>query len=44
MSYQIVFAMLCVAIAANILVAVIAIVRAYREEKGIRRFSRFAPR
>ena len=43
MSYQIVFAMLCAVIAANILVAIIAIIRAYREEKSIRRFSRFAP-
>ena len=44
MTYQILFAGLCAVIAANILVAVIAIIRAYREEKNIRRFSRFAPR
>lgn len=44
MTYQILFAALCAVIAGNILVAVIAIIRAYREEKSIRRFSRFAPR
>jgi hypothetical protein len=43
MSYQILFAMLCAVIAANVLVAVIAIVRAYRGEKRIRRFSGYAP-
>jgi hypothetical protein len=43
MNYQILFAALCAVIAANILVAVIAITRAYREEKRIRRFSGFAP-
>jgi hypothetical protein len=43
MNYQILFAALCAVIAANILVAVIAIARAYREEKRIRRFSGFAP-
>jgi len=42
MSYQILFAALCAVIAANILVAVIAIIRAYREEKRSRRFSGFA--
>jgi len=35
MNYQILFAALCAVIAANILVAVIAIVRAYREENRI---------
>ncbi len=40
MSFQILFAALCAVIAANILVAVIAIIRAYREEKRIRRSSR----
>ena len=34
MNYQILFAALCAVIAANILVAVIAILRAYREEAG----------
>jgi hypothetical protein len=34
--------LLCAVIAANILVAVIAIIRAFREEKRIRRFSGFA--
>jgi hypothetical protein len=43
MTYQILFAALCAVIAANILVAVIAIIRAFREEKRIRRFSGFAP-
>jgi hypothetical protein len=48
MSYQMFFAALCAVIAANVLVAVIAIIRAYREEtyrevKRIRRFSGFAP-
>jgi hypothetical protein len=43
MNYQILFAALCAVIAANILVAVIAIIRAFREEKRIRRFSGFAP-
>jgi hypothetical protein len=43
MNYQILFAGLCAVIAANILVAVIAIIRAYREEKRIRRFSGFTP-
>jgi len=42
-TYQILFAGLCAVIAANILVAVIAIIRAYREEKRIRRFSGFTP-
>jgi hypothetical protein len=36
MNYHALFAALCVAIAVNILVAVIAIIRAYREEKRIR--------
>jgi hypothetical protein len=39
MNYQILFAALCAVIAANILVAVIAIIRAYREENRIRHFS-----
>jgi hypothetical protein len=43
MSYQILSAGLCAVIAANVLVAVIAIIRAYREEKKSRRFSGFAP-
>jgi hypothetical protein len=43
MNYQILFAALCAVIAANILVAVVAIIRAYREEKRIRHFSGFAP-
>jgi hypothetical protein len=43
MNYQILFAGLSAVIAANILVAVIAIIRAYREEKRIRRFSGFTP-
>lgn len=43
MNYQILFAALCAVIAANILVAAIAIIRAYREEKTTpRRFSGFA--
>ena len=48
MSYQILLAGLGAVIAANVLVAVIAILRAYREEasqeaRKIRRFSGFAP-
>ena len=43
MNYQILFAGLCAVIAANLLVAVIAIIRTYREEKRIRRFSGFTP-
>lgn len=43
MTYQVLFATLCAVIAANILVAVIAIIRTFREEKRIRRFSGFAP-
>ncbi len=48
MTYQMLLAGLGAVIAANILVAVIAIIRAYREEayqeaKKIRRFSGFAP-
>jgi hypothetical protein len=43
MNYHIHFSALCAVIAANILVAVIAIIRAYRDEKRIRRFSGFAP-
>jgi len=44
MSYHILFAALCAVIAANVLVAGIAITRAYREEKRSRRFVGFAPR
>ena len=52
MSFQILLAALCAVIAANLLVAVIAILRAYREEacREARRFRRassftgFAPR
>jgi hypothetical protein len=43
MSYQILLAGLGAVIAANVLVAVIAILRAFREEKRIQRFSSFAP-
>jgi hypothetical protein len=43
MNYHILFSALCAVIAANFLVAVIAIIRSYREEKRIRRFSGFAP-
>jgi hypothetical protein len=42
MTYQMLFAALCAVIAANILVAAIAIIRAFREERS-RRFSGFAP-
>jgi hypothetical protein len=42
MSIEMLFAALCAVIAANILVAVFAIIRAYREENRIRRSSRFA--
>jgi hypothetical protein len=42
MSYQILFAGLCAVIAFNILVAIIAIMRAYREERRSRGFSGFA--
>jgi hypothetical protein len=42
MNYQILFAALCALIAGHILVAVIAIIRAFREERT-RRFSGFAP-
>jgi len=43
MSYQVLFAALCAVIASNIIVAIIAIVRSYRQEKRIPRFSGFAP-
>jgi hypothetical protein len=43
MIYQILFLALCAALAANIVVVVIAIIRAYREEKRARRFSGFDP-
>jgi len=43
MTYHTLFAALCAVLAANIIVAVIAIIRAYREEKRVRRLSRFAP-
>jgi hypothetical protein len=42
MNYQILFAALCALIAGHILVAIIAIIRAFREERT-RRFSGFAP-
>ena len=44
MNYQILFAGLCAVIAANILVAVIAIIRAYREEKRNSTLFRLHPR
>jgi len=37
MDYEILFTALCAVIAANILVAVIAIIRAFRKEKRVRR-------
>ena len=43
MIYQILFLGLSVVIAANILIVVIALTRAYREERRGRRFSGFAP-
>ena len=43
MIYQILFLGLSVVIAANILILVIALTRAYREERRGRRFSGFAP-
>ena len=42
MTYQILFAALCAVITGHILVAVIAIIRAFGEERT-RRFSGFAP-
>ena len=41
MSYHILFCMLCAVIAANILVVVIAITKAYRDERIERRFGTF---
>src|SRR5262249_51534519 len=43
MTYHTLFAALCAVLAANIIVAVIAIIKAYREEERVRRLSRFAP-